>query len=103
MYSYNTLTEAPEAAGEALRLLERIAPDKHTTLASYSFRQISAAAAAAAAAVVVGGGGVDDDDYGDGAFVAAAALLPWLCLQGVVVVACLQSETLICIVGCVCR
>ncbi|CAM9442122.1 unnamed protein product [Pylaiella littoralis] len=36
MYSYNTLTEAPEVAGRALRLLEGIAPVKHTTLSGTS-------------------------------------------------------------------
>eukprot|EP00752_Nemacystus_decipiens_P005296 g4804.t1 len=36
MYSYNTLTEAPEAARRALHLLEDIAPDKHTTLSGTS-------------------------------------------------------------------
>eukprot|EP00903_Cladosiphon_okamuranus_P008792 g8421.t1 len=36
MYSYNTLTEAPEMARAALRVLEGIAPDKHTTLSGTS-------------------------------------------------------------------
>lgn len=40
MYSYNTLTEAPEAARRALGVLEGIAPDKHTTLVSH-FRRLA--------------------------------------------------------------
>lgn len=35
MYNYNTLTETPEAAMEALARLERIAPERHTTLVSH--------------------------------------------------------------------
>lgn len=32
MYGYNTLTETPTAARQALARLEAIAPEKHTTL-----------------------------------------------------------------------